>query len=74
MKSVHNMSNDIHWHNNKVSHQDRQSKNKHKSFVLWFTELSGAGKSTLANAIEKKLFDANHNVIVLDGDNVRHGL
>lgn len=68
------MSNDIHWQENKVSRHDRQSKNKHKSFVLWFTGLSGSGKSTLANAIEKKLFDENHKVIVLDGDNVRHGL
>ena len=68
------MSKDIYWHNNKVSRHDRQQQNKHKSFVLWFTGLSGAGKSTLANAIEKKLFDSDHNVIVLDGDNVRHGL
>ena len=44
------------------------------SFVLWLTGLSGSGKLTLVNAIEKTLFDTNHNVIVLDGDNIRHGL
>ena len=65
---------DIYWHNSKVSRHDRLLKNEHKSFVLWLTGLSGSGKSTLANAIEKKLFDSNHNVMVLDGDNVRHGL
>ena len=68
------MTDKVYWNKSKVSRHDRQQKNKHKSFVLWFTGLSGAGKSTLANAIEKKLFDSDHNVIVLDGDNVRHGL
>jgi adenylylsulfate kinase len=52
----------------------RQTRNNHKSFVLWFTGLSGSGKSTLAYAIEHKLFERGSNVIVLDGDNVRHGL
>ena len=52
----------------------RQTRNKHKSFVLWFTGLSGSGKSTLAYAIEQKLFESGSNIIVLDGDNIRHGL
>ena len=52
----------------------RQTRNKHKSFVLWFTGLSGSGKSTLAYAIEHELFERGSNVIVLDGDNIRHGL
>jgi len=45
-------------------------RNKHRSFVLWFTGLSGSGKSTLANAVEKELFESCHKVIVLDGDNI----
>ena len=68
------MTSEVFWHTSQISRHDREQRYKHKSFVLWFTGLSGSGKSTLANAIEKKLFDANHNVIVLDGDNVRHGL
>jgi len=68
------MTNDVYWHTGNINRQDRQNRNKHKSFVLWFTGLSGSGKSTLANAVEKELFDTNHNVIVLDGDNIRHGL
>ena len=68
------MTKDVYWHKSQVNRQHRQSRNQHKSFVLWFTGLSGSGKSTLANAIEKKLFDTNHNIIVLDGDNIRHGL
>lgn len=68
------MTDDVYWHAGNINRQDRQNRNKHKSFVLWFTGLSGSGKSTLANAVEKKLFEAGHNVIVLDGDNIRHGL
>ena len=52
----------------------RQGRNKHNSFVLWLTGLSGAGKSTLAYAIEHELFQRGSNVVVLDGDNIRHGL
>lgn len=68
------MTKEVYWHDNHISRQQRQERNKHKSFVLWFTGLSGSGKSTLANAVEKELFDRGHNVIVLDGDNIRHGL
>jgi adenylylsulfate kinase len=68
------MTSDVYWHSSHVNRQSRQQRNKHRSFVLWFTGLSGSGKSTLANAVEKRLFDSNHDVIVLDGDNIRHGL
>ncbi|SVB04036.1 uncharacterized protein METZ01_LOCUS156890, partial [marine metagenome] len=36
--------------------------------------LSGAGKSTIAMALERRLFDENQQVYVLDGDIVRTGL
>ena len=68
------MTNNVFWHASQVDRQMRQTRNKHKSFVLWFTGLSGSGKSTLAYAIEHELFERGSNVIVLDGDNVRHGL
>ena len=42
--------------------------------MIWLTGLSGSGKSTLSHEIERELFNLNHNVYVLDGDNVRHGL
>ena len=42
--------------------------------VLWFTGLSGAGKSTIANIVEQRLHAAGHHTMLLDGDNVRHGL
>jgi len=68
------MTNDVYWHSGNVTRHARQERNKHKSFVLWFTGLSGSGKSTLANAVEKWLFESGCNVTVLDGDNIRHGL
>ncbi len=68
------MTNNVFWHASQVDRQMRQTRNKHRSFVLWFTGLSGSGKSTLAYAIEHELFKRGSNVIVLDGDNVRHGL
>ena len=42
--------------------------------VIWFTGMSGAGKSTLALGLERILFDQGMRVVVLDGDNLRHGL
>ena len=42
--------------------------------VLWLTGLSGAGKSTIADLVEQSLHRAGHHTMVLDGDNVRHGL
>ena len=38
------------------------------------TDLSGSGMSTIANAFEKKLARMNLHTILLDGDNVYHGL
>ncbi|MEN8174623.1 MAG: adenylyl-sulfate kinase [Pseudomonadota bacterium] len=68
------MENNLYWHEGHVDRSHRETRNKHKSFVLWFTGLSGAGKSTLAHAAESALFGLGNQVIVLDGDNVRHGL
>lgn len=45
-----------------------------KPVILWFTGLSGAGKSTIANALEAKLLQRRAHTVLLDGDNVRHGL
>ena len=68
------MTNNVYWHSGNVTRHAREERNRHKSFVLWFTGLSGSGKSTLANAVEKKLFESGCTVTVLDGDNIRHGL
>ena len=65
---------DIIWHHTAVTRKLRNKQNNHKSVVLWFTGLSGSGKSTLAHALEEKLHQMGCRTIVLDGDNIRHGL
>ena len=54
-----------------ISKNERQKKNKHTSFLIWFTGLSGSGKSTIANALEVKLHEVGVNTYLLDGDNIR---
>jgi bifunctional enzyme CysN/CysC len=57
-----------------VERQEFESLHGHKGGVVWLTGLSGAGKSTLAKLIERRLFAEGCRVVVLDGDNLRHGL
>ena len=57
-----------------VSRTDRASLKRQSPLVLWFTGLSGAGKSTIANAVEQRLLAEGLHSVLLDGDNVRHGL
>ena len=70
------MSNEtnVTWHEHSVTRDAREKKNAHKGCVIWFTGLSGSGKSTVANTLDHKLHQANIHSVVLDGDNVRHGL
>ena len=57
-----------------VSKVERAQLMNHKPAVLWFTGLSGAGKSTIANLVEAGLHARGVHTLLLDGDNVRHGL
>jgi len=70
------MNNDtnVTWHEHSVSREMREKENGHKGCVIWFTGLSGSGKSTVANTLDHKLHRAGVQCVVLDGDNVRHGL
>ena len=70
------MSNDtnVTWHETSVSREMREKKNAHRGCVIWFTGLSGSGKSTVANTLDHLLHQAGIQSVVLDGDNVRHGL
>ena len=42
--------------------------------ILWFTGLSGSGKSTIAELVERALHQRGVLTMLLDGDNMRHGL
>ena len=57
-----------------VSTADRERLMGQRGCVLWFTGLSGSGKSTLANALDAELHGRGIKTVLLDGDNVRHGL
>jgi adenylylsulfate kinase len=62
------------YHHATVNRERRNQQNNHNSVVVWFTGLSGSGKSTLAHAVEEELHQLGCRTIVLDGDNIRHGL
>ena len=67
-------STNVNWEGGMLSVQDWERRNGHKGAVLWCTGLSGAGKSTVAKGLVKLLFSKGCQVLVLDGDNMRHGL
>ncbi len=62
------------WHQSPITRTHRESLNGHRAVILWFTGLSGAGKSTVAYALEEQLHKKKCRTLVLDGDNIRHGL
>ncbi len=64
----------IHWQPLLIGKAERAALNKQKPAIIWFTGLSGAGKSTVASIVEQRLHARGHHTMVLDGDNVRHGL
>ena len=68
------VSPDVVWEPWNISREEREKRNAHQAKVLWFTGISGAGKSTIAKAVEKKLWEDNKQTVLLDGDQVRHGL
>lgn len=62
------------WHRSSIDRDEMWARTKTNGVTLWLTGLSGSGKSTLANAVARKVFDAGHVAVVLDGDNLRFGL
>ena len=73
-KKLSPKSTNVTWQGDMVSHHKWQEVNGHKAAVIWLTGYSGSGKSTVARALVEKLFEKNCQVMLLDGDNVRHGL
>ena len=64
----------IHWQALTIGRDERAALKGQSPAVLWLTGLSGAGKSTIADLVEKQLLALGRHTMLLDGDNVRHGL
>jgi bifunctional enzyme CysN/CysC len=62
------------WEELNLSLREREQRTGHQAAVLWFTGLSGSGKSTIARELERRLFVAGCQTMLLDGDQLRHGL
>ncbi|MFO7607952.1 MAG: sulfate adenylyltransferase subunit CysN [Candidatus Krumholzibacteriia bacterium] len=67
-------STNVSWESGAIAGADWEARNGHKGAVVWCTGYSGAGKSTVARGLVRRLFDEGRQVMMLDGDNVRHGL
>ena len=67
-------STNIHWQALEIDKNARAMLKGQKPCVLWLTGLSGAGKSTIANVVEQLLHQQGRHTVLLDGDNIRHGL
>jgi bifunctional enzyme CysN/CysC len=70
LRRAHN----VHWQALEVDRNAHASIKGQRPAILWFTGLSGAGKSAIANLVEKKLHSLGRHTVLLDGDNIRHGL
>ena len=68
------VSPDVVWQGWNIPRAERESRNGHKAAVVWLTGLPGSGKSTIAGILERELFTAGRQTVLLDGDNLRHGL
>jgi bifunctional enzyme CysN/CysC len=62
------------WEDWNLGREEREARNGHRAAVVWLTGLSGSGKSTIARAVERRLFEAGCQTMLLDGDQLRHGL
>lgn len=68
------MSSNIVWHDHSIPREAREERLGQRGVVIWMTGLSGCGKSTIANALDTLLHEQGAATMLLDGDNIRHGL
>jgi bifunctional enzyme CysN/CysC len=72
--NVASKSPNVVWSDSNIPREVREKRAGHQAAVLWFTGYSGSGKSTIAKLLENRLFGAGCQTMLLDGDNIRHGL
>jgi adenylyl-sulfate kinase len=62
------------WQSTALTREERWESLGHTGATIWFTGLPAAGKSTIATAVEQRLVGEGRHALLLDGDNLRHGL
>jgi bifunctional enzyme CysN/CysC len=72
--AIERRTNDLPWQAIAVTPEARAGAKLQRPVVLWFTGLSGAGKSTICDLLDRRLHVLGRHTMVLDGDNLRHGL
>ncbi len=68
------VSPDVVWQEWNVPRAEREARNGHRAAIVWMTGLSGSGKSSIAREVERRLFEEGRHTMLLDGDQLRHGL
>ena len=68
------MTENVQWHGSLVTREQRWGAVSSEGIIVWLTGLSGSGKSTIAMEAELQCIVAGRPAVVLDGDNLRHGL
>jgi bifunctional enzyme CysN/CysC len=68
------VSANVTWEDWNIPRAEREAVHGHRAAVIWLTGLSGTGKSTVARAVERQLFADGYRTVLLDGDQLRHGL
>jgi adenylylsulfate kinase len=66
--------NNIVWHISTVGREEREGLLGGKGVTIWMTGLPSSGKSTTADTLAALLYDRGIVAVILDGDNIRHGL
>ncbi len=67
-------SDSFRWHEGISPEERRRLLGLPEGETVWLTGLSGSGKSSVAVELERALLQAGRPALVLDGDNLRHGL
>jgi adenylyl-sulfate kinase len=67
-------SENVVWHAGHLNPQRRRDALGYRGATVWMTGLPASGKSSIAIAAEARLVADGRPAIVLDGDNLRHGL
>ncbi len=65
---------EITWHDHAIGRTERECLLGSRGITVWMTGLPSSGKSTIADAAARILHSEGLYSVILDGDNIRHGL